>query len=51
MSPSSLVLPIIFDLKLNESVSLGPLKITTLPSSFKAGISLQYCQKLPDVFE
>ena len=43
VSPSSLVLPIIFDLKLNESISLAPLKITILPSLFTTDISLQYC--------
>ena len=51
MSPSSLVLPIMFDLKLNESVSLVPLKATISPLSSTAGISLQYYHKLPDVFE
>ena len=51
MCLSSLVLPIIFDVKLNESVSLVPSKIKILPSSFTAGISLQYCLKLSDVFE
>ena len=51
MSPSSLVVPITFDLKLSESVFLAPLKITISPSLFTAGISLQYCYKLPDVFE
>ena len=51
MSPSSLVLPITFDLNLNESVSLAPLKITMSPSSSTAGISLQYYHKLPDVFK
>ena len=50
MSPSSLVLPIIFDLKLSESVSLAPLKITIPLLLFTAGISLQYCHILPDVF-
>ena len=44
------VLPIIFDLKLNESVSLAPLKLIISPSLFTAGISLQYCHRLPDVF-
>ena len=43
------VLPIIFNLKLNESVSLAPSKITISPSLFTAGTSLQYCHKLPDV--
>ena len=41
MSPSSLVLPIIFDLKLSESASLAPLNTTMSPSLFTAGISLQ----------
>ena len=51
MSPSSLVVPIIFDLKLSESVLLAPLKITISPILFTAGISLQYCHKVPDVFD
>ena len=51
MCPSSSVVPIIFDLKLSESVLLFPLKITISPLLFTAGISLQYCHKLPDVFE
>ena len=51
VSPSSLVLPVIFVLNLNESVPLAPLKIIILPSSSAAGISLHYCHKLPDVFE
>ena len=49
--PSSLVWPVIFVLKLSESVTLPSLKSTILPSLFTAGISLQYCYKLPDVFE
>ena len=51
MSPSSLVVPIIFDLKLSESALLAPLIITTSPILFTAGVSLQYCHKLPDVFD
>ena len=51
MSPSSLVLPVIFALKLNESVALAPLKITISPALFTAGISLQYYHRLPSVFE
>ena len=50
ISPSSLVWPVIFVLKLNESIALAPLKITIFPSLFIAGISLQCCLKLPDVF-
>ena len=45
------VWPVIFILKLNESVALAPLKSTILPLLFTAGIFLQYCHKLPDVFE
>ena len=45
--PSSLVLPVIFVLKLNEPVALAPSKSTILPALFKASISLQYCHKLP----
>ena len=48
---SAAVWPVIFVLKLNESVALAPLKSTILPSLFTAGISLQYYHKLPDVFE
>ena len=51
MCPSSSVVPIIFDLKLNESVALAPLKLTISPSLFIAGISLQYYHRLPDIFE
>ena len=40
-----------FVLKLNKSVAFAPLILTILPSLFTAGISLQYCHKLPDVFE
>ena len=49
MSPS-LVLPVIFALKLNESAALSPLKITISPPS-TADISLQYYHKLPDVLK
>ena len=45
------VWPVIFAFKLNESVALAPLNSTIFPLSFVAGISLQYCHKLPDVFE
>ena len=51
MSLSFLVWHVIFVLKLDKSVALAPLKITILPSSTTAGIYLQYCHKLPDVFE
>ena len=51
MSSSSSVVPIIFDLKLSESVALAQLKLRISPSLFIAGISLQYCHRLPDVFE
>ena len=50
-SPSSFVWPVIFVLNLNESVVLVAVKSTILPALFTAGISLQYCHKLPDVFE
>ena len=36
------VCPVIFALKLNESVVLAPLNSTILPLLFTAGISLQY---------
>ena len=43
--PSSSVWPVIFVLKLNESVVLAPLKSTMLPALFTTCISLQYCHK------
>ena len=49
--PSLLVGPVISVLKLNESVTLAPLKSAISPSSSTAGIFLQYCHQLPDVFE
>ena len=49
--PLSLVLRAIFVLKLNESVTLSPLKSTILPLLFTAGISLQYSHKFPDVLQ
>ena len=45
------VWPVIFVLKLNESVALAPLKSAILPLLSTAGISLQYCHRLPDVSE
>ena len=51
ISPSSLVWPVIFVLNVNESVVLVLVKSIILPALFMAGISLQYCYKLPDVFE
>ena len=51
ISPSSLVWPVIFVLNVNESVVLVLVKSKILPALFMAGISLQYCYKLPDVFE
>ena len=42
---------VIFVLKLNEPVALAPLNSTVSTLLFLAGISLQYCHKLPDVFE
>ena len=47
----SVVLPVIFVLKLNESVSLVRLKAKIAPLSPSAVISLQYYHKLPYVFE
>ena len=38
-------------LLLNESAALAPLNSTILPLLFTSSISLQYCCKLPDVFE
>ena len=46
--PLSPVWPVIFVLKLNESVALAPLKAAILPTLFTVGISLQYYHKLPD---
>ena len=40
-----------FILNLNESVVLVAVKSTILLALFTAGISLQYCHKLPDAFE
>ena len=51
ISPSSSAWPVIFALELNEPVALTPLKSTILPLLITAGVSLQYCHKLPDVFE
>ena len=42
---------VIFVLKFNESVALAPLNSTVPTLLFTAGISLQYCHKLPDAFE
>ena len=44
------VWPVILVLKLNESVALAPSKSVISPSLSTAGIFLQYCYKLPDVF-
>ena len=51
--PTSLDWPVTLVLKLNESVkvALVALKSTIAPSLFTTDISLQYCYKLPDVFE
>ena len=49
--PVSSVSPVISAVKLNGSVSLEPLNSKTSPLSFAAGISLQYCYKVPNVFE
>ena len=43
--------PVIFSLKLNESVTLVALKATGMPLQFTAGLSLQYYHKLPGFFE
>ena len=45
------VSPVIFALKLNESVALALFNSTILPASFTDGISLQYYHKLSNVFE
>ena len=44
------VWPVTFALKLNESVALAPSKSTIAPLLLIAGISLQYCRRLPDVY-
>ena len=49
--PLLLVWPAILFLRLNESVALAPSKSTIAPLLFTASISLQYCHRLPDVFE
>ena len=41
---------VIFALNLNESVVLSSEKIVISSLAFRAGISLQYCYKLPVVF-
>ena len=41
--------PVIFCLNLNET--LFPGKLARATASFKAGSSLLYCHKLPDVFQ
>ena len=51
MEPLLSVWPVIFVLKLNESVALAPLKSAILPLLSTGAISLQYCHRLPDVFE
>ena len=48
---SSSVWPVIFLLKLNESVALTPSKSPVSPWLSTTAISLYYCHKLPDVFE
>ena len=48
--PSFPVRPVIFTLKLNESVVLASAKITISSLAFRASISLHYCHKLPVVF-
>ena len=45
------VWPVIFSLKWNESLRLSKVKSTISTLLFTAGISLQYCYKLPDVLE
>ena len=49
--PLSPVWPVIFASKLNESVRLFSAKLTIALLLSTAGISLQYCHKLPDFFE
>ena len=51
ISPSLLVWHVIFVLNLNESVALVLIKSIILPALFTAGISLQQCYKLPDIYE
>ena len=49
--PLAPVRPVTFVLKLNESVALAPSKSTISLALSTAGIFLQYCYKLADVFE
>ena len=49
--PSSPVWPVIFTLKLNESVRLFSTKLAIALLLYTASTSLQYCHKLPNVFE
>ena len=48
--PSFPVRPVIFTLKLNESVVLASANSVISLLTFKSGISLQYCHKLPVLF-
>ena len=47
--PLFLVKSVIFCLYLNEA--LLPAKFSRAPASVKAGSTLKYCYKLPDIFE
>ena len=50
--PSFPVSPVIFSLILNELVvALSALKSAISPLGAKAGFCLQYCHKIPHVFE
>ena len=51
--PPSAVSPVIFCLNLKEALLLlaAAEKLAIAPAFFRAGSSLMYCHKLPDVFE
>ena len=50
--PLLLVWPVIFALRLNDLVvAFAALKSTIAPLVYTAGTSLQYCYKIPDIFE
>ena len=44
------VLPVIFCLNLNEELLSAASKLAIAPALVKAGSSLYYCHKVPDIF-
>ena len=49
--PLSAVTPVIFCWNLKRALLSAAEELVIAPGSVKAGSSLYYCQKLPDVFE